>query len=66
MNGMLVNARDAAKVLGLGERTLHRYHAAGRIPSPVKLGGRNWWRRSELEAWVQAGCPPRARWSWKR
>lgn len=64
-DGLLVNARDAAVILGLGERTLHRHHAQGLIPAPVRLGGRNWWRRDELADWVAKGCPPRSRWAWK-
>ena len=61
---LLLSARDAAKLLGCGERTLHKYNAAGTIPAPVRLGRRWVWRRLELIAWTRAGCPPRARWSW--
>ena len=39
-----------------------RDNAAGRIPAPVKLGGRTLWRRKELLRWVKAGCPDRGAW----
>ena len=61
---LLLSARDAAKLLGMGERTLHRHNSAGRIPAPVKVGGRWVYRRMELIEWTRAGCPPRARWAW--
>jgi len=61
---MLLDAREAARLLGLGRSTFYRLHTSGRVPSPVHLGGAVRWRREELEAWARAGCPPRAKWSW--
>ena len=29
----------------------------GRMPRPVRLGGLVRWRRAELQAWIDAGCP---------
>ncbi len=52
---------DAAQLLGVGERTLTRWADEGRAPRGLKLTpgrrGAIRWRRSELLAWIQAGCP---------
>jgi excisionase family DNA binding protein len=50
----LINARDAAKLLGVHAATVLRMARAGKIPC-VKVG--KLWRFSvsELDAWVAAG-----------
>jgi predicted DNA-binding transcriptional regulator AlpA len=47
---------------GRSEASWWRDHAAGRIPAPIKLGGRTLWRVEELRRWVEAGCPARRIW----
>lgn len=60
---LLIDARAAAELLNIGESTLWKLHSQGRIPNPMRLGGRVVrWRREELEAWVRAGCPARHLW----
>lgn len=63
---LLLNAPKAAALCGLGVRTWHRHNAAGRVPLPVRIGGRRLWRREELADWVADGCPPRSRWTWPK
>ena len=57
----LMTTREAAQLCGLGERTLWRYSRCGIAPRPVKLGpgkqGAVRFRRSDLLAWIDAGCP---------
>jgi predicted DNA-binding transcriptional regulator AlpA len=60
---LLVDAREAARLLGIARSSFWSLHAAGRVPAPVKLGRRTLWRVIELSAWTQAGCPPRDRWA---
>lgn len=63
VEALLLDARAAAQLLAVSESTLWKLHSSGRIPNPMRLGGRVVrWRREELEAWVRAGCPPRERW----
>ena len=67
---LLVPAEVAGLMCGRSEASWWRDHAAGRIPAPVKLGGRTLWRVEELRRWVEAGCPDRRTWvalnaSWK-
>ena len=62
--GLAVNDRDAAALMGVSRshwRVLVRY---GRAPAPVKMARSSRWRRLELIAWLNAGCPPRHRWKW--
>lgn len=53
----LLTTRQAAELLGIGERTLWRYANCGYAPVPVKIGGAVRFRRGELLAWIEAGCP---------
>jgi predicted DNA-binding transcriptional regulator AlpA len=59
---LLVPADVAGPMCGRSEASWWRDHAAGRIPAPVKLGGRTLWRVEELRRWIEAGCPPRKTW----
>jgi predicted DNA-binding transcriptional regulator AlpA len=61
---LLVDARRAAQLLGVGLRTLRAMDAAGRLPAPVRLSpGCVRWRLAELRDWTEAGCPDRATWA---
>ncbi|MFO0821977.1 MAG: hypothetical protein U0792_02475 [Gemmataceae bacterium] len=60
---ILVDARRAAALLGVGLRTLRTMDAAGKLPAPVRLSpGCVRWRLAELHDWTQAGCPDREAW----
>lgn len=59
----LLDARQAAKMLGIGESTFHRHRALGLIgPDPVRLGGSIRWDRLQLERWIDACCPEADAW----
>jgi prophage regulatory protein len=59
---LLVPSHVAGPMCGRSEASWWRDHAAGRIPAPIKIGGRTLWRVEELRAWVEAGCPDRRTW----
>jgi prophage regulatory protein len=59
---LLISARDAAAMCSVAVSTWYSWLSSGRVPAPLRLGGRVLWRRGELEAWVDAGCPPRCKW----
>lgn len=63
---LLVNAKTAARLCGIGRTCWYALLASGRIPAPVRLGRAVRWRASELAAWCAAGCPPRERWEASR
>jgi predicted DNA-binding transcriptional regulator AlpA len=60
---LLIDIRDLAGLLSRSVPSLERDQAAGRLPDPVRIGRSKFWRKAEVEAWVAAGCPDRARWA---
>ena len=59
---ILLDAKQAAAMLGIGRAHLYALHSSGRLPMPIHLGRRTLWRADELKDWVKAGCPNRQRW----
>jgi predicted DNA-binding transcriptional regulator AlpA len=57
---LLWTAEDLANELRLSLRQIRRLDVTGKLPRPVKIGGRAIrWPRASIERWVQAGCPDR-------
>jgi excisionase family DNA binding protein len=54
----LLRVRDVCELLGCSARSVHRLADAGRMPYGLKVAGMRRWRRAELLAWLDAGCPP--------
>jgi len=59
---LLIGAAELGNLLGVGKSTVWSWHSSGKIPLPVRIGGTTRWRGDEIRQWVDAGCPPRARW----
>ena len=59
---LLLRAAEAARLCAVSKVSWHRWDSAGRIPQGLKIGGCKVWRRSELEAWIEAGTPNREKW----
>jgi len=62
--GLLINSREAAKLLKIGERTLWRMWNDGMMPKPIRIGQAVRFSFEELNAWVNAGGPPQEDWKW--
>ncbi len=58
----LIDAVTLAEKLNVHEVTIRRWQRSGKIPAPVRLGRAVKWRLMEVEEWIAAGCPPRAKW----
>lgn len=56
---LLIDIHALAALLNRSVASLERDQAAGRLPAPVRIGGSKKWRRTDIEAWVAAGCPAR-------
>ena len=57
----LLPAQVVAERLSLSKRAIFRMRSAGLICSPVKVGqGAIRWRRSDIEQWIDWGCPSKA------
>jgi predicted DNA-binding transcriptional regulator AlpA len=63
---LVADARDLAAHLRCGVRTVRTWDAAGKLPAPVRIGGRVVWRVSEIRAWLDAGAPDRETWEARR
>ena len=71
MSGMdlkatLLTVGQVADFLGVSVRQVWNLRSQGLLPEPVRLGRSSRWRRVELMAWVDAGCPTRAEWILER
>jgi prophage regulatory protein len=60
---LVVDARRLAAMLCAGIRTVRTWDAAGKLPGPVRIGGRVVWRVDEIRAWLAAGAPDRETWA---
>lgn len=49
----LLSAKEVARVLGIGERTVWRHRQAGQLPPPLIVGGRTLWHRPDIEEWIR-------------
>ena len=54
---VLLNVEDLSSLLGISVRTIWRRESTGDVPKPVRIGGLVRWRRSDIDAWIEAGCP---------
>lgn len=59
---LLLDAGEAARLLGIGRSTFYRLDETGGVPRGVHIGRMRRWRSDELRAWIAAGCPARVRW----
>jgi excisionase family DNA binding protein len=64
--GLLTNSRQAAKLLGVSDRTLWGMWNAGKMPQPIRIGQVVRFGYEELRAWVNAGGPSQEKWEWPR
>ena len=61
-NPLLVDAKEAARLLSISKSTLYSCLSAGMLPKPIRFGRSVRWSLEELRNWVRAGCPPTERW----
>ena len=54
---LLVDVKEVARLLGVGERTVWSKVASGAMPQPVRIGKLCRWVRTDIEEWVAGGCP---------
>ena len=62
---LLVDAKEAARLCGVGRSLWLQLNSSGRTPAPIRLGRRTLWISQGpggLTEWVAAGCPGRDRW----
>lgn len=57
-----VDIAGLASFMGISKRHLLRLKAAGKLPEPIRLGRCVRWPLEGIRAWMDAGCPDRAKW----
>jgi predicted DNA-binding transcriptional regulator AlpA len=60
---LLIPDTAAATLAGISRAHWHRLRAAGKLPPSVRLGRAVRWRRTEVVAWIDAGCPDAKIWA---
>jgi predicted DNA-binding transcriptional regulator AlpA len=59
----VADARRLAQMLCVGLRTIRAWDASGKLPAPLRIGGRVVWRTEEISGWLDAGAPDRETWA---
>lgn len=54
---LLLSAEALGELLGCSARHVRRVSEGGAFPRPLKLGRLVRWRRSDVDKWIERGCP---------
>jgi predicted DNA-binding transcriptional regulator AlpA len=60
----LVSVNAVGEMLGLSQAAVWRGVLMGRLPQPLRIGRSVRWRKREIEAWIEHGCPLASEWTW--
>jgi excisionase family DNA binding protein len=53
----LLTREDLCRELQLSMRTLSRLLSGGKMPLPLRIGRNVRWRATDIEEWIEQGCP---------
>lgn len=56
---LLIDINEVARLTGFSRGKLYSMQSTGAMPAPLKVGRSTRWRRADIEAWVDLGCPKR-------
>lgn len=59
---LVIGTRGVARMLNVSQRHVERLDASQLIPKPVWIGRAKRWRLSDIERWLERGCPDRVAW----
>lgn len=51
--GELIDQHEVAKLLGVTTRTLRTWIKTGQVPRPIRIGRKQFWVKSVLDAWLK-------------
>jgi predicted DNA-binding transcriptional regulator AlpA len=63
LSPLAVDAKGLTQLLPFELRTIRTMDAAGRLPEPLRIGGRVCWLVCDIRAWLAAGAPDRETWA---
>lgn len=55
--GLLVDAKETAKLLNVSPRKLWGMYNSQQMPAPMRIGRTLRWSIEALKKWIEAGCP---------
>src|SRR5438067_13687419 len=61
-SSQLISKKSLARLIEMSVRSVGRKDAAQLIPRAIDLSGSKRWRKAEISAWIDAGCPARKEW----
>lgn len=53
MNTILLSTPEAAEALRMSALTLHRWRKAGKGPPFIEMGRKVYYRRTDIERWIE-------------
>ena len=60
----MMRVEDLAERLQIGASTVWRRRDQGSLPAPLRLGRSVRWRKEDVDAWINDGCPDVRRTKW--
>ena len=63
---LLVPAKQASKLCGVGLSLFYELNSTGQIPQAVKLNSKSLWSYDLLKLWADNGCPSRDSAEWQK
>lgn len=57
----LLTVKDVAAALKVSPRQVFKLRACARLPEAVRVARSVRWRASDIDLWIQLGCPSRER-----
>lgn len=52
-----LTAAEVARILTISQRTVWRLVSAKKLPPPRKFGGSRRWISTDIQGWIDNGCP---------
>jgi predicted DNA-binding transcriptional regulator AlpA len=63
---LFIDVATACRILSISRSKFYEARAAGQFaPAVLRISRKLLIRRQELEAWIEAGLPPRRAWVWR-
>jgi excisionase family DNA binding protein len=54
----LMTVQEVATALRISPRSVWRLLAQNKLIQPIRIGGSIRWKCSDIQRWIDAGCPP--------
>ena len=58
--GGLLNIGDLLRVVKISRALVYKLLDQKKFPRPIKLGSRSFWKRSDIDKWIEKQQPPKA------